>query len=239
MTSEIPPADPRVLDVGGAHNLRDLGGLLTSDGGRIRTGRVFRSDYPFFAEADAEGARRLGLRTVVDLRRGSEAALEQPDWEAHGIACEQWPLSAGRESSWEARYPSYLVHRPETVVGAVRAVMRPDNHAVLFHCAAGKDRTGVVAALLLSVLGVPPADIMADYVLSAPSVEPVLARLLERDLYVRMLTGSSVQDQIPREEHLETLLGWLTARGGAVAWLVDQGVASEELTGFRAAMVEE
>lgn len=236
--SDIPPVDPRIVDVGGAHNLRDLGGLVTASGKRVRTGRVFRSDYPLFLEEDVEGARRLGLRTVVDLRRGTEAALERPDWEAHGIACERWPLSAVRESSWEARYPSYLVHRPETVVGAVRAVMRPESHAVLFHCAAGKDRTGVVAALLLSVLGVASEDIVADYVLSASSVQSVLDRLVAMDLYARMLAGSSVEDQTPRPTHLDPLLSWLAARGGALAWLIDQGVPPAELTAFRAAMLE-
>lgn len=238
VTSQPPPADPRVPTVAGAHNLRDLGGLITSRGDRVRTGRVFRSDYPLFVQADAAAVRRLGLRTVVDLRRGSEAALERPDWEAQGVACERWPLSAGRESSWEARYPSYLLRRPESVVGAVRAVMRPEGHAVLFHCAAGKDRTGVVAALLLSVLGVPRDDIVADHLLSASSVRRVLGRLVEMDLYAAMLAGSSVEDQTPRAEHVEALLDWLEDRGGARAWLLGAGVPAAELTGFRATMLE-
>lgn len=237
MTPDTSQADPRILTLGGAHNLRDLGGLRTVEERRIRTGRVFRSDYPLFAEKDAEVARHLGLRTVVDLRRGTEAALECPDWSSHGIAHERWPLTAGRESSWHAGYSSYLIHRPESVVGAVRAVMQPTRHAVLFHCAAGKDRTGAVAALLLSVLGVSPDDIVADYVLSAASVRPVLARLVEIDLYKQMLAGSSEHDQTPRAEQMESLLSWLEASGGAEAWLTANGVPSDELTAFRTAML--
>ena len=76
------------------------------------------------------------------------------------------------ESSWYARYQSYLAHRPETVVAAVRHVLDPASHPVLFHCAAGKDRTGVVAALVLAVLGVHDEQIVADYVLSDAAVDP-------------------------------------------------------------------
>jgi len=141
-------------------------------------GRIFRSDYPSFVSVDDEAVAAMRLATVVDLRRGAESARECPDWAARDVAYRRWPLTAGREDSWHARYVSYLTRRPETVVGAVREVMCPSAHPVLFHCAAGKDRTGVVAALLLSVLGVPDDDIVEDYMLSAASVGPVTARLL-------------------------------------------------------------
>lgn len=223
-----------------AHNLRDLGGLTTRSGRRVRRGRVFRSDYPRFVEHD-EGAavRILGLRSVVDLRRAGEVEVECVDWESLGVAYRRWPLSAGGESSWHARYPAYLEHRPETVVGAVRAVMRPDRHGVLFHCAAGKDRTGVVAALLLSLLGVADDEIVADHVLSAGSVEAVLARLAGMETYAAMLAGSSVADQQPRAEHLQALLDWLAERGGVEVWLTDHGALPSEISAFRTAMLED
>lgn len=237
VTSGLFPIDPRIRPLAGAHNLRDLGGLRTDSGDIVRTGRIFRSDYPLFVDADVEGTRELGLRTVVDLRRANEVSVECVDWPALGVACERWPLSAGRESSWRARYPAYLEHRPETVVGAVRAVMRPEAHAVLFHCAAGKDRTGVVAALLLSLLGVADDDIVDDYVLSAASVEPVITRLNGIDLYATMLADSSVRDQEPKAEYLHGLLEWLGGHGGAEAWLVERGTPAVEVDGFRAAML--
>lgn len=238
VTPETSAPNSRLRAVVGSHNVRDLGGLATGAGRLVRTGRLFRSDYPAFADADASALESLWLRTVVDLRRGTEAAVEQVDWEAYGVDGERWPLSAGRESSWHARYAAYLLHRPETVVGAVSAVMRPEGHAVLFHCAAGKDRTGVVAALLLAVLGVPDIDIVADYLLSAPSVEPVLSRLVGMELYATMLAGSTVQDQEPRVEHMHGLLDWLGAQGGAEAWLLDHGVPKREMARFREAMLE-
>ncbi|WP_182378274.1 tyrosine-protein phosphatase [Nocardioides sp. WS12] len=238
MPSETSLPSPRVLSLEGAHNLRDLGGMSTVSGQIVRPGRIFRSDYPLFADLDPGGMTGLGLRSVVDLRRGSEASRECVDWAGHGVAYHRWPLTAGAADSWHARYPAYLTERPETVVGAVREVMRPAGHAVLFHCAAGKDRTGVLAALLLSVLDVPEASIIEDYVLSASSVEPVLTRLLGIDLYADMLAGGAPGDQDPRPEHMAGFLSWLAEAGGAAAWLARHGVQESELAAFRAAMLE-
>ncbi len=231
-------AEKRVHVVDGSHNVRDLGGLVARDGRRLRTGRVFRSDYPTFLSSDARAVVTLGVSTVVDLRRGTEAAIERVDGEALGVTYRRWPLTAGLEDSWHARYTAYLTRRPETVVGAVREAMRPENHPVLFHCAAGKDRTGVVAALLLSLLGVAEEDIVEDYLLSAASVEPVIARLLRMDVYAAMLADSSVDDQMPRAEHMGRLLTWLDERGGAEAWLLEGGVPADEIAAFRDAMLE-
>lgn len=237
VSSSPSSVSPRARLIAGSHNLRDLGGLVTRSGLTVREGKVFRSDYPAFVEKSPAAASELGLRTVIDLRRGTEVAVECVNWMRHGVAYERWPLIAGARSSWHARYAAYLLHRPESVVGAVRAVMRPAGHAVLFHCAAGKDRTGVVAALLLSVLDVADEDVIADYALSAASVPHVLARLKEIDLYAAMLQGDSVADQEPRAELMRDLLTWLDERGGAEAWLLGQGVPLAELAAFREAML--
>lgn len=242
VTSDSPRltvAPDRRIDVSGSFNLRDLGGLPTADGRRVRRGRVFRSDYPTFAEADADALAGLRLSTVVDLRRGSEAAVECVDWVGLGIDYRRWPLTAGAADSWHARYTSYLTHRPETVAGAVGEVIRPEGHAVLFHCAAGKDRTGVVAALLLLLLGVAEEDVVEDYLLSAESVEPVVSRLLAMESYAAMLADSSVADQQPRADHVLGLLRWVEDHGGAETWLVGQGVAAERIADFRSAMLED
>lgn len=237
VTSEIASTNPRVRTFPGAHNLRDLGGLRAAAGQMVRPDRIFRSDYPAFIDVDASTVVELGLRAVVDLRRGTEAGVECVNWSVHGVAYQRWPLTAGRESSWHARYPAYLTHRPETVVGAVLEVMRTSGHGVLFHCAAGKDRTGVVAALLLSVLGVSDADIVEDYVLSAASVEPVLARLVAMELYAEMLAGSEVADQLPRADYMASLLAGLADQGGAEGWLVGHGLPVEALDDFRAELL--
>jgi protein tyrosine/serine phosphatase len=233
----IRPGADRVIPVLGSHNLRDLGGLRTADGALVRSGRVFRSDYPAFADLDGgRPVAALGLATVVDLRRGREAAEECVRWADHGVTHLRCPLVAGAEDSWHARYQAYLTHRPETVVAAVRAVLDPARQPVLFHCAAGKDRTGVLAALLLQVLGVPDEAVIADYVLTADVLEPIMSRLQAIELYAQMLGTSPLEAQRPRAEHMTAFLGWLADQGGVVRWLVEHGVSPAEIDGFREAM---
>ncbi|MBZ5738374.1 tyrosine-protein phosphatase [Nocardioides mangrovi] len=229
----------RVHVLPGSFNVRDLGGLATADGRSVRAGAVFRSDYPAFAEReDGADVRRLGLRTVVDLRRGTEAAVERVPWEDHGVAYHRCPITAFEKSSWEARYAAYLQDRPETVVEAVELVLSPANHPVLFHCAAGKDRTGLVAALVLSVLGVPEEEIVADYALSADSVVHIVGRLNGIDLYRELFGELDADAQHPHPEHMEGLLAWLRAYGGAERWLLDHGLGADRIAAARSALLE-
>ena len=238
MSPDEVQGEDRVHRLEGSHNVRDLGGLVARDGRLVRRGRIFRSDYPAFADVDDGAAvRALGLRTVVDLRRGTEAGFECVSWDDHGVHYHRCPLTAGGESSWHARYQAYLTHRPETVVEAVRRVTTPDDHPLLFHCAAGKDRTGVVAALVLSVLGVDAEQIVADYVLTEAALAPILARLAVSGPYVEMLRGASLDDQRPRAEHMQGFLDWLALQGGAVAWLDAHGLRQDHLESFAERML--
>ena len=228
----------RVHQLTGSHNVRELGGLRTRDGHEVRRGQVFRSDYPAFADVeDGAAVRDLGLRTVVDLRRGSEADFECVSWEDHGVGYHRCPITAFEKSSWEARYAAYLMDRPETVVEAVRQVLAPANHPVLFHCAAGKDRTGVVAALVLSILGVPDEEIVADYVLTEEALERIMGRLGELEPYRAMLADATLDSQRPRAENMVGLLAWLAAYGGAETWLLDHGLTQGELDDARSALL--
>lgn len=229
----------RVRVLPGSHNVRDLGGLATAAGDLVRRGLVYRSDYPAFADdGTGEAVRELGLKVVVDLRRGSEAAAECVTWSDHGVVYHRCPIVAGEESSWYARYAAYLRHRPESVVAAVRYILDPASHPVLFHCAAGKDRTGVVAALVLSVLGVDDETIVADYVLSDHAVEPVLARLRGSELYREMLGEATVESQRPLPDAMRAFLAALADEGGAERWLMRGGVTRAEIDASRRAILE-
>ena len=230
----------RVIVVDGAHNLRDLGGLRTADGREVRRGRLFRSDYPGFAAiADGGAVRDLALASVVDLRRGEEAEAECVAWEDHGVTYLRTSLVAGSSDSWHARYRAYLEVGPERVVTAVRHLMSPEQQPALFHCAAGKDRTGTVAALLLKVLGVPDEAVVADYVLTQEALEPIMTRLLEIPVYAEMLAGSTVEDQSPRADNIAGFLTWLDEHGGAEAWLTTHGITAAEISAYRSAMLDD
>jgi protein-tyrosine phosphatase len=158
-------------------NVRDLGGLPTIEGRTVRRGLLFRADGVHRLDGpDLEVARALGLQTVIDLRTAGE--LERGRFPEHlGARWHHLPLIARMwsERGFDAtgdpvaflrdRYLEMLVEGRAQLARAVE--LAAHESPTLFHCAAGKDRTGVLAALLLGLLGVGPEDIAADYHLSA------------------------------------------------------------------------
>jgi protein tyrosine/serine phosphatase len=115
------------------------------------------------------------------------------------------------------------------VVGAVRSIARSEG-AALVHCAAGKDRTGVVVALALTVAGVPAQAVAADYAATAERTEAIVARLSRSRLYVRDITSKPADLQRPRPETMTAFLEQMDARHGGVApWLTGNGLSPGDL----------
>ena len=170
----------RHLAIEGTRNVRDLGGYETRDGRQTRWGRFLRSDgLQGVTAAGREKLLGLGLKTVVDLRRGSELAVApsvfagSPDVAYHhldmigeGPLEEAHPLSDGAERIAHT-YCLWLDLRQEAVCRILGTLAAPDALPALYNCAAGKDRTGVTSAMLLSVAGVDDDLIATDYTLSA------------------------------------------------------------------------
>jgi protein-tyrosine phosphatase len=156
---------------------RDLGGLRTRDGRTIRRGALVRArSLDRLDDAGWSALRELGVRTLVDLRNDDErGAAPSPD----GIACVHVPLDGvdDREfwAEWAADwrfgtpvyYGPHLARFPDRSRTAVEAIARAQPGGVLFHCMGGRDRTGMIAMLVLALVGVAPEDIAADYELSA------------------------------------------------------------------------
>lgn len=176
------PADPAVL-LEGASNFRDLGGLPAGPGWRVRPGRVYRSDHlGRLVPADRERLRALGVAHSVDLRGTAERALTPYDIpgvtvEHLGIeptvvrrlqALQRAGQAVGRAEAVAVMNDTYRdfvsLHAP--VFGRLLARLAGQASPLVFHCTAGKDRTGVAAALLLGLLGVHRDDVMADYLLT-------------------------------------------------------------------------
>ncbi|MCD0443880.1 tyrosine-protein phosphatase [Glycomyces sp. A-F 0318] len=171
------------IDAETIFNLRDIGGWDAAGGKKVRTGRVFRSDnLGMVTEADQDLlVNRLGIRHVIDLRRGGELEQAGRFPEIEGVEFHHFELLHVR---WEAidlgidgetphdQVVRFLRQRYSGMYEAGYAAVRDSleviasGEPVLFHCMAGKDRTGLVAAALLSVLGVAEEDIAADYELS-------------------------------------------------------------------------
>ena len=117
-------------------------------------------------------------------------------------------------------YMSYLRRRPDSIVGAIRAIARAKG-AALVHCAAGKDRTGVVVALALDAAGVDRIAIVGDYLASRRQrIEAIIARLVSSSTYRAELEGNDPQRYAPVPGAIERVLELVDARfGGTAAWL--------------------
>lgn len=249
------------IDLDGAANARDLGGLPTEDGGKTVAGRLLRSDnLQGLTPADiARLTGELGLTTVVDLRSTAERNSEGPapldavpavEHRHHPVLPEEGlatdavaDVLVTRNERDRSRYPGnaltghylgYLEDRPDQVVAAVRSIAHARG-AALVHCAAGKDRTGVVVALALSAAGVRPDVIAADYAATGDRTEPLLARLRRSPTYSADVNRRPADAHRPRAETMIAFLAELDARyGGAAAWLTAHGLSQDDLELLRA-----
>ena len=240
---------PLWLELDGAANARDIGARPIAGGGSVRPRRLLRSDSPVgLSERDVRHlVDDLGVDTVVDLRTGVEVRSEGhgPLADEDGVAVHHLSLFPETEPSepvveaevlpWQdpasergratARrtYLRYLDERPDSVLTALRLIAA-SHGATLVHCAAGKDRTGVVIAVALSALGVPRDEVVADYVASAERIEAILARLGASSTYAADPALSDVDRHRPRAETIEGFLDELEADdGGAAGWLRRHG----------------
>lgn len=162
-------------------NVRDLGGLPTTDGRTVKRGLVYRADGVHRLDGDdLESAAVLGLRTVLDLRTEGELErgrfptdLHPVDWYHLPVLQRIWSddelvPGTGAAAFLRDRYLDMLDQGGGSLARALELIA--DGHPALFHCSAGKDRTGVLAALLLGLLGVGRDDIVHDYHLSAAAM---------------------------------------------------------------------
>lgn len=228
----------RFLPLAGTLNTRDLGGLPVSGGGYTLSGRLLRSDAPFeLTDADLDLLASLPLTTVVDLRQEMEIARDVsrltrlPGVAVHNVEVWGYIDEAGDQPADRfditAFYIAALNHAPKAFAETTRLLAEAEGVA-LFHCTAGKDRTGLVAALLLEAVGVDRQTIIDDFALTHDRIGPLRIRLL----------ADAEQRGIPRTDFerllgatpdlLEPALAHLDARfGGAVDYLAAAGVSDE------------
>jgi protein-tyrosine phosphatase len=186
--STVPPPNGSrlvILDWPGCRNARDLGGLPTLDGARIPPGALLRSDHHAgCTPAAIDAIRAAGVSRVVDLRWRRELAIDPSPFAGDPIYVHV-PLLMD-EINYEFADDSYgplLDHNQEYVAAGFRAVAQAPPGGVLVHCHAGRDRTGTLVALALSVAGVAPTAIAEDYALTAEcAAETMLNTLAHAEL---------------------------------------------------------
>lgn len=170
------------------HNFRDLGGYTNDEGCVVRRGRLFRSDS--LAKLRGEDWDRflaLGIGTVIDLRYDWEIAArgrvpDHPSFAYHHLSVEHRPYdqpSLGPEVETgpflAERYMEVAHDGVEELGRALRAIAAAQDRPTVFHCTSGKDRTGLLAALVLGLVGVSEADIIKDFALTELATERLLA----------------------------------------------------------------
>lgn len=177
----------RALTVDGLVNARDLGGLPLSGGGTTPLGVFFRSENVDAVTAGGwDELDRLGVRTIVDLRQAAERERDRaprPDWvvtthvDLDGLENVGFWRDYADNGLWgtAAYFLPHLAAMPERAGAALAAVAEADGGGVLFHCMSGRDRTGLVAMLLLSLVGAEPEAIVADYLETVRNADALAA----------------------------------------------------------------
>jgi protein-tyrosine phosphatase len=192
--------------------------------------------------------RELGIRTVVDLRSGHEVEQGRFDVEAHPVDFHHFPFidQLPNAEQWDrrpgllgAQYKEMLDDAAPQIIGALEVLAAPDAHPAVFHCTAGKDRTGLLSALVLSLLGVPEETVVADYALSGEAMERLRAKLI-----LKYPDGKDVIADIDEvfsanPANMVELFAYLRERYGSVAeYAVTVGVPDAVVARLREELLE-
>ncbi len=231
----------------GTYNVRDLGGYPTREGKITRPGRFLRSDnIGKLPEAAQQKLVEWGLKTIVDLRFETEVASFTHCFAAHecvnylNVSLITKEAATGLDR-WNTQHEAYIAIL-EGGKAEFRQVMEtlagPRNVPALFHCHAGKDRTGLIAALLLAVAEVSPGIIASDYALTGQYLAPLIARWRAEVIESgRDLKKFDLDNACNPKTMLYTLEYLDRKYGGAAGYLREAGVSQASLEHLKVALV--
>jgi protein-tyrosine phosphatase len=245
----------RLVRFDACFNFRDLGGYETADGGRVRWRTLYRADTLHRLDGqDLDLFLDLGLRTVVDLR--SQGELDDHGRIRHDgvpvvhhvpmidvVAGPRRVVERAPGAAIQSVGEGYVAMADEGrwAIGQVVALLaEPGALPAVFHCTAGKDRTGILAAILLSALGVPDEDIVDDYMMTGQSraARNAYLQVHEPDYYALLANLPNAVREM-QADAVPTLLAWMRARFGSVSgYLRAAGVDRRRLAALRAGLLD-
>jgi protein-tyrosine phosphatase len=232
--------------VPGLYNLRTTGSWETA-GGTIKPGRLFRSDSP--AKLDLTGATllgSLGIDLIIDLRSTKE--VESASYKFDGIDRAGIPLellnpttALTTEQTLAALYERVIDQYGPMIVNALRTIARHDRGAVLVHCTAGKDRTGIVVALALLAVGTPREDVIRDYAATHANLKGAWTDMILNSLLIDIPSLPENTMEIVNGSPaaiLDALVDRLESEhSGVIGYLRSHGFDDEDLAALHARLV--
>ena len=242
----------RRIEFEGSFNFRDLGGWQTDEGRTVRWRRLFRADsVHLLTPADVARARdELGVRTMLDLRNELEVEAGGVGLLADGtVHRRHFPITGGPSqavvdgvaadssdrsaNALVAQYLRLLERSSALIVDAVDVLAGGDALPAVFFCAAGKDRTGILSAVILGALGVRDDDLVEDYVLTSESIERIIGRLGSTPGSPDMYRELPPMHFAPYEETMVRVIDDVRRTYGSFAdYLLKKGLPSDSLEGL-------
>ena len=234
-------------------NFRDIGGYPTANGERVKWGLYYRAGrQDRMTPKDMERARELGIKTQIDLRTTGEIEDQtRGPFESFGAEYHHIPVIpdggmdrlaqlVGDTGISGKRYLGYLELGPDTWLRLFELFAQTQRHPLLIHCTAGKDRTGVSTAFLLSVLGVERTVIEADYLMTNQEVARQLDYLEATDGLPYGMTRSELEKVagVPESAMTDFLDGLQARWGGVIPYLLEIGVSETQMNNVRAAFLD-
>lgn len=245
MTTTTDPT-ARLLQLEGAFNVRDIGGYETAGGSAVQRGRLFRADgLHKLTESDQTSLLGRGVRTIIDLRHGDELQqnrnvfADSGEVSYHNVSLiNPATTMAANIRSLGDMYKNMLDECGPQLRQVFELISGAEGEGVLFHCAAGKDRTGVVAALLLDLAGVPVQTIAADYAETETNLLPLMEKFrAEMPESMQGMNYDAFLGSAP--ENMELMLDHLhRVYGGAESYLQSIGINGTQITALKQRLLE-
>ena len=219
----------RLIPLDRAFNFRDLGGYASSLGGHVRWRRIFRSDnLAALTDGDHRVLADLSIATVIDLRTPAEidrvgrirpsAAYEYPHLPMADVLPDTTDTRWSSAEYVATRYDEMLAGADVCLRTTLSIAADPRSYPLVFHCAAGKDRTGIVSLVILGLLGVSREDIIADYIRTQAAMERMVASLIK----------VSPERAQRIEPHLPAILGTQAGNMSGLMRIIDDRYGSIE-----------